>query len=427
MQDFWSYRPAAPPLELPPFVTARISGGVKEPVHHKAGNPVPSPAAPDGDRAAPPSSAPRETDVEMIQGAIKKLLEEVNAAELLQASPSLQRNEAKGIEAAPELPGAAGAAGAGPTAATEKAIESSLEALRMTHETMRAASAPAGGHARHVPPTSAAAPSPADSWTPPAAAPSHGRAAVLAEAIGAGRIDVFLDPILGLEEQTTRHYEVSIRLRGAHGEALGTGGNSTELRGTGLLPLFDCARVARTAAVGRYLEERGKAASVFSAFNGESLTDDRFLGDLAETVHQRASVTRQLVLTFAQSDVRGFSPAEWDSIADMRALGFRFALAGVTDLDLDFEALVEAGFAFVKLDADLFLNGLQAGGNAIPASDICRHLAKLGLTLVVERIDDEVKLARVFGFGVLLGQGQLFGGPRPIKASVVSNRGHAAA
>jgi cyclic-di-GMP phosphodiesterase TipF (flagellum assembly factor) len=193
------------------------------------------------------------------------------------------------------------------------------------------------------------------------------------------------------------------------------------------LPLFDCARLSRTAVVGHHLESRGSAASIFSEANGESLTDDRFLGDLAEAVHQRTSVTSQLVLTFSLEDVRGFSPAEWEAMGDMRALGFRFALSGITDLDVDFAGLAEAGFAFAKLDADVLLVGLRAGQTLVPSADICRHLAKQGLALVVENIDDEQKLARIFGFGVLLGQGRLFGGPRPVKASAMAGRGTVAA
>ncbi len=211
------------------------------------------------------------------------------------------------------------------------------------------------------------------------------------------------------------------------GEFLNHNADGVELRGTGLLPLFDCASVTRTAAMARRLEERGKPGSLFSAFNGESLTDDRFLGGLAETLHQRASFATQLVLAFSQSDVRDFAPTEWDTLADMRSLGFRFAISGVTDLDMDFEALAEAGFSFVKLDADVFLKGLPTSGGHIPASDVCRHLAKLGLTLVVERIDSEEKMARVFGFGVLLGQGHLFGGPRPVRSLAVPVAGEAAA
>ncbi len=46
---------------------------------------------------------------------------------------------------------------------------------------------------------------------------------------------------------------------------------------------------------------------------------------------------------------------------------------------------------------------------------------------IVGEIADETELARVFGFGVIYGQGQLFGGPRPMKAEAVSAASHAAA
>ena len=288
---------------------------------------------------------------------------------------------------------------------------------------MRAASTRPAGAARAPAPPPSAAPAPSPLGL---SGPLPSRAAAIAEALAAGRVDILLEPILALAEQKTRHYEVSIRVRDPGGQVINSR-TGEDLRGTGLLPLFDCARLSRTAVVGHHLESRGSAASIFSEANGESLTDDRFLGDLAEAVHQRTSVTGQLVLTFSLEDVRGFSPAEWEAIGDMRALGFRFALSDITDLDIDFAGLAEAGFAFAKLGADVLLVGLRAGQTLVPAADICRHLARQGLALVVENIDDEEKLARIFGFGVLLGQGRLFGGPRPVKASAMAGRGTAAA
>lgn len=409
--DFWSFRPAPPANresasreELPPFVTGRLSGA--------AGAPAPQPTAP-AHAERPP--VPREADVEVIQDAIKRLLEEVNAAEQMEAGHS---------------------SGSGARPVPEASVDHAIEALRMTAETMRTAAsgprdAPLGVPAHEqqaqpppppLPPfVRGAAPGP----RPQSAADA--RARLMADAISAGRIDVTLEPILGLEDQQTRHYEVCVRLRDSDGNVLDVTPDGPDLRGTGLLPLFDGVRVTRTAAVARRLEERGKVGSVFSAFSGESVADEHFLGELAETLHQRASLATQLVLSFTQSDVRGFSTPEWDSLADMRALGFRFALSHITDLDMDFEALAEQGFAFVKLDASVFLEGLPAPSGRLPSSDVCRHLARHGLTLVVEHIDDDDKLARVFGFGVLLGQGQLFGGPRPVRADVTRNRNTTAA
>ncbi len=423
-------QPSMPPAAaqnapgLPPFVTGRVAAPASESALPGQPPARTANAAPQSQPAArpPQATSPRQADVEVIQDAIKRLLEEVNAAEQLEARAAQQASQS-GPPSLPQRNTSQDTSNA--------AIEQSIEALRMTAGTMRSA---VGDHRATPPPVPAAAPRNAAPQPPPlppfvrgaapqrASSAADARARLMADAISAGRIDVALEPILGLEDQQTRHYEVSVRLRDADGNPLDLTPGGPDLRGTGLLPLFDGVRITRTAAVARRLEERGKGGSVFSAFSGESVADEHFLGELAETLHQRATLASQLVLSFSQSDVRGFSTPEWDSLADMRSLGFRFALSAITDLDMDFEALAEQGFAFVKLDAAVFLEGLPAPSGRIPSSDVCRHLAMHGLTLVVERIDDDEKLARVFGFGVLLGQGQLFGGARPVRADVVGRR-----
>ncbi|MGE3228913.1 MAG: EAL domain-containing protein [Hyphomicrobium sp.] len=438
LQDFWSFRPAAQtqPVntshaantgqKLPPFVAGRATARAAEPTlpgPTLPGSSLPSPTLPDPALSQPKATSPREADVEVIQDAIKRLLEEVNAAEQ-------SRGQAVAGAVPPPLPPQGAISGAPDTS-----IERSIEALRMAAGTMRTATGQPPVPVAPTAPAPQADAAPHQPSPPPlppfvrgaapqhrAASPAGARARLMADAISAGRIDVSLEPILGLEDQQTRHYEVSIRLRDADGNPLDITPDGPDLRGTGLLPLFDGVRVTRTAAVARRLEDRGKAGSVFSAFSGESVADEHFLGELAETLHLRASLASQLVLSFSQTDVRGFSTPEWDSLADMRALGFRFALSAVTDLDLDFEALAEQGFVFVKLDASVFLEGLPAPSGRISSADVCRHLAQHGMTLVVDHIDDDDKLARVFGFGVLLGQGQLFGGPRPVRAEVANDR-----
>ena len=357
-------------------------------------------------KALTPEALTREADVEIIQDAIKRLLSEVNAAE---------RKDA---------------AAAGRSRQPEAAISQSVDALRMAADSMRRAEEPTrqardADGPRNALQTSAVPQ--AASRQNRATHPAEARARVLSDAISAGRIDVALEPILGLEDQKTRHYEISVRLRDPEGRPLDVFGEGPDLRGTGLLPLFDSVSITRVAAVARRLDERGKGGSVFSSFNGESIADERFVGELAETLHQRASLATQLVLAFSQADVRDFSTPEWDSLADMRALGFRFAISNLTDMDMDFETLAEQGFTFAKLEAETFLSGLRDPSGLIPARDVCRHLAKAGLTLVVERIDNDDQLARIFGFGVLLGQGQLFGGARPVRADAIRSGGTAAA
>ena len=64
--------------------------------------------------------------------------------------------------------------------------------------------------------------------------------------------------------------------------------------------------------------------------------------------------------------MRTFTPVHAEALGSMAAGGFGFALEDVTDLDMDFGGLKAMGFEFVKLDAEVFLEGLPAPPGACP-------------------------------------------------------------
>lgn len=245
------------------------------------------------------------------------------------------------------------------------------------------------------------------------------KVAAIAEALMQERIDVFLEPILGLDDHQARHYEVSARLRLADGSQLDQKVYSSAVRGTGLLPLIDAVKVSHTKRVALQLINRGRSGSFFSQVHGEALATSQFGEDIGTITGRDPAVAARLVLSFSQSDVRGFTPMQVRSLEQLKDLGFQFAMESVTDLDMDFDQLVQSGFVFAKLDADVFVAGLPAPDGPIPAADICRFLAEAGLTLIVQSIESERQLGEILGFGALYGQGTLFGGPRPVKAHVL--------
>ncbi len=309
-------------------------------------------------------------------------------------------------------------------------IGRSAAALDTASRAMRGAQAGPGGAA--LPPPLPAARGDVPNWWPttPAHAegdgppPLNGQLARIAEAIVAERFEVLIEPIHALVEGRPRHYEVSMRLLTADGGALEQSDYMRAAQASELLPHIDAARMLRAARVARKLGERGRQGSVLSTMAGDSVTDNQFL-DLA--AQQTADDGRmRLVLAFAQSDARTFTPAHAEALSAMAAAGFGFALEDVTDLEMDFARLRAIGFEFVKLDAKVFLDGLQAPGGCVPASDICRYLSEFGLALIIGNIEDDWLLGRVMGFGVLLGKGTLFGGPRLVKAEAVAGPAAAA-
>jgi cyclic-di-GMP phosphodiesterase TipF (flagellum assembly factor) len=351
----------------------------------------------------PMPGAASDADVEHIHGIIKKLAEELRAAKSV---PTQQLND--------PVP---------PSPVTgEAAVAASAQALKTVAQAVRDGMGPPGVAADPVDTTQDINACMADvqAGPPPSSvALAHARLVEIASAVTAARLDVYLEPILGLSDLRARHYEVSVRLRSESGASIASEEFTPVARGTGLLPLIDAMRVSRSARVAVHLSDRRVAGSLFSQITGESLASNRFLRDFTDTYHQSGTIAERLVLSFAQSDVRGFAAPQWATLKELMDLGFRFALEDVSDLDMDFEALTAAGFAFAKFDARVFLEGLPAQGGLIPAADLCRYLAHLGLTLIIGRIDDEEQLAKVLGFGALFGQGTLFGAPRPVKAEVL--------
>jgi EAL domain-containing protein (putative c-di-GMP-specific phosphodiesterase class I) len=249
-----------------------------------------------------------------------------------------------------------------------------------------------------------------------------GLAAQIDKAIEAERVDVFLTPVQALADRKAAHYEISVKLKLEDDADLEHSALSFAARTAGLGGKLDALRLSRVARVARRVEKHGSGARVLSSFIGTSLAEDAFLEAIADQLG--ANPAASIVMSFTQADVRAFGPIHWDTIQTMSEMGLGFALDDVTDLDMDFSSLQRRGFRFAKLDASVFLEGLPAADGAVPSADICRHFSELGLSLIVGHIEDEWALAKILGFGVVYGQGVLFGAPRPVKAEILEASVH---
>jgi EAL domain-containing protein (putative c-di-GMP-specific phosphodiesterase class I) len=302
----------------------------------------------------------------------------------------------------------------------EPALDLNVNALKSAVEAMRAQPTVAALAAAldHEPQHNAGADDAAIATSDPML---REKLALISSALDEDRFDVCLEAIIGLDDRRAQHYEVTVRLKGIDDDV------RQVAMGSGLLPLLDAAIVDQSARIAWKLEDRGKAGSLFSQITGESLESDRFLNRFADTFRHSETVASRLILAFTQGDLRSFTAAHWATLRDMSDLGFRFSLEELTDLDLDFATLKEAGFAFVKLDAAVFLSGLPVATSTVPADQISRYLEDMGLVVIVGRIADENQYEQVLDSGVGLGQGMLFGIARPVKSDVLKTQQRAVA
>ncbi|MGE3918331.1 MAG: EAL domain-containing protein [Hyphomicrobiaceae bacterium] len=342
-----------------------------------------------------------------IDDLLKRLAGDISAASAMRETGSAAEPEAavgRGAVGDVDALDVSDLAVIGAWPATDQATgDDAGEDATYAHETMSGADVPAVGSARVA---------------------AQGKIAAVVDALANERIDVFLEPIIGFESLAAEHYDVTVRLRHADGTPLEAAEFADDVRGTGLLALIDTVKIARTK---RLVTQRMVDGSerVLSAIDSETLASTQFHEDVADLAGSDRAITARLVLTFRQADVRAFAPVEWQALARLAAIGFCFGIDSITDLDMDFAELAGGGFTFARLDADVFLDGmLVAGAERVSPADVCRHLTESGLGLVVRRIDDPKRLARVMGFGVMMGQGTMFGGRRPAEDVLAARPWH---
>ena len=85
------------------------------------------------------------------------------------------------------------------------------------------------------------------------------------------------------------------------------------------------------------------------------------------------------------------------------------------------------GFRFLKLDADILIDGTKQVNAQIHAADIRNYLERYGIKLIISKIEDERTLAGVLNYNIKLGQGFLFSEPRPVRPEVFGDPGDAEA
>ncbi len=353
---------------------------------------VPTTPAPD-QAVADPALPPAKPNIETI---LKRMAAQINAGRPPAATTPNPNAPAKGPASGHT------AAPASPSTTVDQPIDhSTSEAVDALREAAKAMSAKIDG------PT----PSKDDKANSP---PIQNRLAEIAEAVSRNQLDIYLDPIIAFADGRPRHFEVTVFAKTASGEAIPPEDFRDTTRGSGLMPLLDASRLRHSSAIADRLAGRLQNSSVFSALDGESLHSKRFFADInreRDNGHLRAT---QLILSFQQADVRAFAPGHFQSLKILRDMGFRFAMEGITDLDMNFEAIAAIGFDFVKLDADVYLNGMRIGATTLSAREVCRHLEHVGLTVIIGAISSESQRSEITNTGVTFGQGRVFGPPAAV-------------
>ena len=241
---------------------------------------------------------------------------------------------------------------------------------------------------------------------------------VLRKAIEANRVDLYLQPIVTLPERKLRYCDAVARVRTDAGDAIGEDHYRRVAELAGLLPRIDNVVLVKSVQLLRRLGSESKLKRVFCGLSAPSLLDRDFFPELVEFLEENSALGESLTFQLSQRAIADLGEGELTSLKTLGKLGFCFSLNQVSHLDLDFGALRDYFFHFVKIDAETFLNGMERARAPVAAADMVSFLDRFDLKLIVDKVEGEASIDRLLEYGVELAEGDLFAEPKPVSAEM---------
>ncbi len=234
---------------------------------------------------------------------------------------------------------------------------------------------------------------------------------IMQKGLEQNRVDLYLQPVVSLPERKVRFYETFSRIRNDQGNVILPEQYLSVAAEQGLLTdidnmlLFRCVQLIRRAQIDKL------AVGFFCNLASESLNDKDFFPQFIEFMRANVALADNLVFELAQSAIK--NPDIERNLKPLARLGFTFSLDKVSDLSLNFAGLAKRGFRFLKVPSALLRDRGNHEDLPFHIDDYKNAVNRAGLQLIAEKVEEDREVIDLLDLGIDLGQGFLFGEPRP--------------
>jgi cyclic-di-GMP phosphodiesterase TipF (flagellum assembly factor) len=245
-------------------------------------------------------------------------------------------------------------------------------------------------------------------------------------AVETDRLELYLQPIVTLPQRKARFYEAFSRLRLADGRIIEAKDFLAPARAAGLLPVIDHRVIQRCVQVVRRLAAKNREAGLFINISAETLRDGKIFPEILALLEAHRAIAASLVFEMTQAEYRLLGPSEQINLTLLAERGFPVSLDRMEDLKVDPRVLSERGVRFIKVAGDLLLHRGHESGSEVHPADLAEFLARFGIDLVADRIENESLVVDLLDYDVRFGQGFLFSAPRPMRPDIMQSGGESA-
>jgi cyclic-di-GMP phosphodiesterase TipF (flagellum assembly factor) len=248
------------------------------------------------------------------------------------------------------------------------------------------------------------------------------------EALAENRVDLYLQPVVGLPQRRTVFYESYSRLRDATGRVMMPAEYLTVAEPEGLVTSIDNLLLFRCVQIVRRLAKQDRKVGIFCNISIASLGDESFFPQFLDLLAANRDLSGALIFELGQAAFDARGSVEARNMGKLADLGFRFSLDKVTDLDIDFQDLARSDVKFLKIAAPFLLDELAETDEGLilrslpdlAAQDFASLTRRYGVEIVAEKVESERQIVDILELDIAYGQGHLFGEPRAIRDAVLA-------
>ncbi|HTX49994.1 MAG TPA: EAL domain-containing protein [Caulobacteraceae bacterium] len=247
-------------------------------------------------------------------------------------------------------------------------------------------------------------------------------------ALEAGRADLYLQAVVSLPQRRTQYYESFTRLRDETGRVLMPSEFLSVAEPGGLVAAIDNLLLFRCVQIVRRFAKQDRKIGIFCNISLASLGDETFFPRFMEFLAGNRDLADLVIFELGQSAFNARNGLQARNMGRLADLGFRFSIDKVTDLNVDFLDLARCDVGFVKIAASVLLDEIEEHDGHLtfrslpefPASEYIAIARRHGVELVAEKVESERQVVDILDLDIALGQGHLFGEPRPIRDQVLA-------
>lgn len=228
------------------------------------------------------------------------------------------------------------------------------------------------------------------------------------------RLDLYLQPIVDINDQSIKYYEAFSRLRDENGFLLLPADYLDTVERANRIGFIDNMILLRSVQALRSLAKRSEGTAVFCNISPATLYDQSFFSLFVQYLDANADLAGQLVFEFTYPAITIVDTTIGKNLEMISERGFSFSVDHLHKFEVNQSAIKRLNVKFIKAPASLLEGAVQGAPNADIFKKFHDQLRAADIALVSEKIEGEAGRAAAKELGIQFGQGNYFGRPRPV-------------